>query len=186
MVVSWVFKATAVYLLCPEDRFSLSFVLFSCWFQSVIRFTRDSLIAANTKFCFDLFQKISTDDCRKNIFFCPLSLSAALGMVRLGARSGSARQIDQVRTALRVRAQSRPRSLGKPDCSLRPGVAGNCIFIYGARPAFSSIQPYFQAQGRPWLPEDACCVSPDNCSPVSVCLRACSATSVVSDSLQPH
>ncbi|XP_043300428.1 serpin B12 [Cervus canadensis] len=56
----------------------------------------DSLIAANTKFCFDLFQKISTDDCRKNIFFCPLSLSAALGMVRLGARSGSARQIDQV------------------------------------------------------------------------------------------
>ncbi|OWK01596.1 hypothetical protein Celaphus_00017853, partial [Cervus elaphus hippelaphus] len=62
----------------------------------VIRFTMDSLIAANTKFCFDLFQKISTDDCRKNIFFCPLSLSAALGMVRLGARSGSARQIDQV------------------------------------------------------------------------------------------
>ena len=86
----------------------LSFVLLSCLFQTVIRFTMDSLIAANTKFCFDLFQKISTDDCRKNIFFCPLSLSAALGMVRLGARSGSARQIDQVRTALRVRAQSRP------------------------------------------------------------------------------
>ncbi|XP_055415274.1 serpin B12 isoform X2 [Bubalus kerabau] len=96
MVVSWVFKTTAVYLLCPEECFSLSFVLFSCWFQSVIRFTMDSLIAANTKFCFDLFQKISTGDCRKNIFFCPLSLSAALGMVRLGARSGSARQIDQV------------------------------------------------------------------------------------------
>ncbi|KAM7228982.1 hypothetical protein CapIbe_020270 [Capra ibex] len=64
--------------------------------KTVIRFTMDSLIAANTKFCFDLFQKISRDDCRKNIFFCPLSLSAALGMVRLGARSGSARQIDQV------------------------------------------------------------------------------------------
>nr|XP_031548227.1 serpin B12 isoform X2 [Vicugna pacos] len=56
----------------------------------------DSLIAANTKFCFDLFQKISKDDYHKNIFFCPLSLSAALGMVRLGARSDSARQIDQV------------------------------------------------------------------------------------------
>ncbi|XDA88747.1 hypothetical protein R6Z07_018707 [Ovis aries] len=64
--------------------------------KTVIRLTMDSLIAANTKFCFDLFQKISTGDCRKNIFFCPLSLSAALGMVRLGARSGSARQIDQV------------------------------------------------------------------------------------------
>lgn len=82
-------------------------LLFSCLFQSVIRFTMDSLIAANTKFCFDLFQKISTDDCRRNIFFCPLSLSAALGMVRLGARSGSAHQIDQVRMARGVRAQSR-------------------------------------------------------------------------------
>ncbi|XP_058412568.1 serpin B12 isoform X1 [Diceros bicornis minor] len=56
----------------------------------------DSLIAANTKFCFDLFQEIIKDDCHKNIFFCPLSLSAALGMVRLGARSDSAHQIDQV------------------------------------------------------------------------------------------
>ncbi|EPY82735.1 serine or cysteine proteinase inhibitor, clade B, member 5-like protein [Camelus ferus] len=63
---------------------------------TVIRFTMDSLIAANTKFCFDLFQKISKDDYHKNIFFCPLSISAALGMVRLGARSDSARQIDQV------------------------------------------------------------------------------------------
>ncbi|XP_014583363.2 serpin B12 isoform X1 [Equus caballus] len=62
----------------------------------VISFTMDSLVAANTKFCFDLFQEIIKDDYHKNIFFCPLSLSAALGMVRLGARSDSARQIDQV------------------------------------------------------------------------------------------
>ncbi|KAM5218132.1 serpin B12 isoform 1-T2 [Hipposideros larvatus] len=56
----------------------------------------DSLIAANTKFCLDLFQEISKKDGHKNIFFCPLSLSAALGMVHLGARGDSARQIDQV------------------------------------------------------------------------------------------
>ncbi|XP_008591310.1 PREDICTED: serpin B12 [Galeopterus variegatus] len=56
----------------------------------------DSIVEANTKFCFDLFQEISKDDCHKNIFFCPLSLSAALGMVRLGARSDSAHQIDEV------------------------------------------------------------------------------------------
>uniref|UniRef100_A0A8C9AJM4 Serpin family B member 12 n=1 Tax=Prolemur simus TaxID=1328070 RepID=A0A8C9AJM4_PROSS len=56
----------------------------------------DGLVAANTKFCFDLFHKISRDDYRKNIFFCPLSLSAALGMVRLGARNDSAHQIDEV------------------------------------------------------------------------------------------
>nr|XP_048299683.1 serpin B12 isoform X3 [Myodes glareolus] len=56
----------------------------------------DSLIAANSKFCFDFFQKISKDDIHKNIFVCPLSLSAAFGMVRLGARGDSARQIDEV------------------------------------------------------------------------------------------
>ncbi|XP_036892971.1 serpin B12 isoform X2 [Sturnira hondurensis] len=56
----------------------------------------DCLIAANSKFCFDFFQEISKSDGSKNIFFCPLSLSAALGMVRLGARSDSAHQIDQV------------------------------------------------------------------------------------------
>ncbi|XP_023399949.2 serpin B12 isoform X2 [Loxodonta africana] len=56
----------------------------------------DSLVAANTKFCFDLFQEISKRDGHRNIFFCPLNLSAALGMVRLGARSDSAHQIDKV------------------------------------------------------------------------------------------
>ncbi|XP_007523992.2 serpin B12 [Erinaceus europaeus] len=61
----------------------------------VISFTMDSLVAANSKFCFDLFQEISKDHSGRNIFFCPLSLSAALGMVRLGARSRSATQIDQ-------------------------------------------------------------------------------------------
>ncbi|XP_031196529.1 serpin B12 [Mastomys coucha] len=56
----------------------------------------DSLTVANNKFCFDFFQEISKDNARKNIFVCPLSLSAAFGMVRLGARGDSAHQIDEV------------------------------------------------------------------------------------------
>ncbi|XP_007933729.1 serpin B12 [Orycteropus afer afer] len=56
----------------------------------------ESLVAANTKFCFDFFQEISKQNSHRNIFFCPLSLSAALGMVRLGARHDSAHQIDKV------------------------------------------------------------------------------------------
>ncbi|XP_055962966.1 serpin B12 [Sorex fumeus] len=56
----------------------------------------DSLVEANSKFCFDLFQEISKNHEDKNIFFCPLSVSAALSMVRLGARHGSAQQIDKV------------------------------------------------------------------------------------------
>ncbi|XP_021029289.1 serpin B12 isoform X1 [Mus caroli] len=55
----------------------------------------DSLTAANNKFCFDFFREISKDDAHKNIFVCPLSLSAAFGMVRLGARGDSAHQIDE-------------------------------------------------------------------------------------------
>ncbi|XP_006837600.1 PREDICTED: serpin B12 [Chrysochloris asiatica] len=56
----------------------------------------DSLVAANSKFCFDLFKEISKDGSLRNIFLCPLSLSAALGMVHLGARSDSACQINKV------------------------------------------------------------------------------------------
>ncbi|XP_021508082.1 serpin B12 [Meriones unguiculatus] len=56
----------------------------------------DSLIAANSKFCFDFFQEISKRDIHKNVFVCPLSLSAACAMIRLGARGDSAEQIDEV------------------------------------------------------------------------------------------
>ncbi|XP_015337804.1 serpin B12 [Marmota marmota marmota] len=56
----------------------------------------ESLIEANTKFSLDLFREITKDESQKNIFYSPLSLSAALGMVRLGARNDSARQIDEV------------------------------------------------------------------------------------------
>ncbi|XP_006892821.1 PREDICTED: serpin B12 [Elephantulus edwardii] len=56
----------------------------------------DSLVAANAKFCFDFFQEISKDNPRKNIFYCPLSLSAALGMIHLGARNNTAQQICEV------------------------------------------------------------------------------------------
>ena len=66
----------------------------------------DSLTAANNKFCFDFFREISKDDAHKNIFVCPLSLSAAFGMVRLGARGDSAHQIDEVLTRMPHRALS--------------------------------------------------------------------------------
>ncbi|KAM6167510.1 serpin B12 isoform 3-T3 [Erethizon dorsatum] len=56
----------------------------------------ESLVVGNNKFCFDFFQEIIKDDHRKNIFFCPLSLSAAFGMIRLGAKNNSAHQIDEV------------------------------------------------------------------------------------------
>ncbi|XP_049638038.1 serpin B12 [Suncus etruscus] len=83
----------------------------------------NSLVEANTKFCFDLFQEIRKNHEDKNIFFCPLSVSAALSMVRLGARRDSAQQIDQVLHFYEVS----PKESENPDPCLRckPGGEGS-------------------------------------------------------------
>ncbi|XP_067908791.1 leukocyte elastase inhibitor-like [Heterodontus francisci] len=56
----------------------------------------DSLIAANSTFAFDLFKKINEDKRNENIFLSPLSISAALAMVYLGAKSNTAAEMAKV------------------------------------------------------------------------------------------
>ncbi|XP_006037841.1 serpin B4-like [Alligator sinensis] len=56
----------------------------------------DLLSTANTKFCLDFFKALKTENTDKNIFFSPLSISAVLGMVLLGARGNTAKQIKEV------------------------------------------------------------------------------------------
>ncbi|XP_072461631.1 serpin B12 [Notamacropus eugenii] len=56
----------------------------------------DSLVTANTKFCLDFFQELSKVDEQANIFICPLSISAAFGMISLGAKGSTADQISEV------------------------------------------------------------------------------------------
>ncbi|XP_036598164.1 serpin B12 isoform X2 [Trichosurus vulpecula] len=56
----------------------------------------DSLVTANTKFCLDFFQELSKGDEPANIFICPLSISAAFGMISLGAKRSTADQINEV------------------------------------------------------------------------------------------
>uniref|UniRef100_A0A663MRK3 Serpin domain-containing protein n=1 Tax=Athene cunicularia TaxID=194338 RepID=A0A663MRK3_ATHCN len=55
-----------------------------------------SLSAANAKFCLDFFRELSKRNRNENIFFSPLSLSAAFGMVVLGARGNTLKQIEKV------------------------------------------------------------------------------------------
>ncbi|XP_061202624.1 leukocyte elastase inhibitor A-like isoform X2 [Neopsephotus bourkii] len=55
-----------------------------------------SLSAANAKFCLYFFRELSKGKRNKNIFFSPLSLSAAFGMVVLGARGNTLEQIEKV------------------------------------------------------------------------------------------
>ncbi|NXY22095.1 SPB4 protein, partial [Atrichornis clamosus] len=59
-----------------------------------------SLSAANAKFCLDFFRELSKRKRNENIFFSPLSLSAAFGMVVLGARGSTLKQIEKVEAAI--------------------------------------------------------------------------------------
>lgn len=55
-----------------------------------------SLSAANARFCLDFFRELNKRKRNENIFFSPLSLSAAFGMVVLGARGSTLEQIERV------------------------------------------------------------------------------------------
>lgn len=53
-----------------------------------------SLSAANTKFTLDLFQQLGKAE--GNVFYSPVSILVALGMLDLGAKGNTARQIEKV------------------------------------------------------------------------------------------
>uniref|UniRef100_H2NWI1 Serpin domain-containing protein n=1 Tax=Pongo abelii TaxID=9601 RepID=H2NWI1_PONAB len=55
----------------------------------------NSLSEANTKFMFDLFQQFRKSK-ENNIFYSPISIASALGMVLLGAKNNTAQQINKV------------------------------------------------------------------------------------------
>ncbi|PKU43865.1 leukocyte elastase inhibitor-like [Limosa lapponica baueri] len=63
--------------------------------MSLGRATMGSLTAANTKFCLDFFKELSKVKRNENIFFSPLSISAALSMIQLGARGSTAEEIEK-------------------------------------------------------------------------------------------
>ncbi|XP_078096675.1 leukocyte elastase inhibitor-like [Mustelus asterias] len=56
----------------------------------------DSLTSANTRFAFDLFKKITEERSNESIFLSPLSISVAVAMMYLGAKSNTATEMAQV------------------------------------------------------------------------------------------
>ncbi|XP_015278260.1 PREDICTED: serpin B3-like [Gekko japonicus] len=54
-----------------------------------------TLTEANTKFCVDLFKVLAKETPKKNVFFSPVSVSAALAMVQFGARGDTAKQMER-------------------------------------------------------------------------------------------
>jgi serpin B len=66
--------------------------------SSVPRAAADSthvkaLVAANSKFAFDLYHELATESPGKNLFFSPESISYALAMTYVGARGNTATEI---------------------------------------------------------------------------------------------
>jgi len=57
----------------------------------------DPLSAAQTRFSLDLFRKIREENTSGNVFYSPLSISAALSMLSLGAGGQTATQMSRVR-----------------------------------------------------------------------------------------
>ncbi|XP_032036984.1 serpin B4-like [Aythya fuligula] len=97
-----------------------------------------SLCAANAKFCLDFFKELSKMKRNENIFFSPLSLSAAFGMVLLGARGNTLKQIEKYEEAGGVHSQFQAllAAVGEPS----PG-----CFLTTANRLFGEITyPFFQ------------------------------------------
>lgn len=58
--------------------------------------TMDNLTRANGTFALDLYRALSAGNPAGNMFFSPLSVSAALSMVYLGARGSTAKEMSEV------------------------------------------------------------------------------------------
>ena len=56
----------------------------------------EKLVEANSAFALDMFHQLKKEHPTGNIFFSPLSVSAALGMLSLGARTNTAEQMAKV------------------------------------------------------------------------------------------
>ncbi|XP_044513842.1 serpin B4-like [Gracilinanus agilis] len=80
----------------------------------------NSLSAANIKFCFDIFKELKKNE-KGNVFYSPLSISAAMGMLLLGLGGNTASQVKKVLHYDEVAKMKRPSVKESPSTS--PGAA---------------------------------------------------------------
>ncbi|XP_032648295.1 leukocyte elastase inhibitor-like [Chelonoidis abingdonii] len=74
-----------------------------------------SISEATTKFCLDFFKVLNEDRPSGNIIYSPLSISAALGMVLLGARGNTAAQIQKALHVLEFAEHENPGTGGSSE-----------------------------------------------------------------------
>uniref|UniRef100_A0A8C3JGW4 Serpin domain-containing protein n=1 Tax=Calidris pygmaea TaxID=425635 RepID=A0A8C3JGW4_9CHAR len=97
-----------------------------------------SLTAANTKFCLDFFKELSKGKRDKNIFFSPLSISAALRMIQLGARGSTAEEIEKVLHIHEVLSTASPGT---------KSTTGKCEEAGGAHSQFQELLSALEKSG---------------------------------------
>uniref|UniRef100_A0A674ITQ5 Serpin domain-containing protein n=1 Tax=Terrapene triunguis TaxID=2587831 RepID=A0A674ITQ5_9SAUR len=113
-----------------------------------------SISEATTKFALDFFKVLNKDHPSDNIIYSPLSISAALGMVLLGARGNTATQIQKVEIGKGIHSQFHDifSAINKPTTSYE---LANANRLYGEKTFnflqqyLSCIQKLYQAELKP-------------------------------------
>uniref|UniRef100_A0A674ITY0 Serpin domain-containing protein n=1 Tax=Terrapene triunguis TaxID=2587831 RepID=A0A674ITY0_9SAUR len=93
-----------------------------------------SISEATTKFALDFFKVLNKDHPSDNIIYSPLSISAALGMVLLGARGNTATQIQKVAFFSQKQTTATLCYLKVPDdqCDIPGGIHSQFHDIFSA------------------------------------------------------
>ncbi|XP_039378487.1 serpin B4-like isoform X2 [Mauremys reevesii] len=91
-----------------------------------------SISEATTKFCLDFFKVLNEDRPSENIIHSPLSISAALGMVLLGARGNTATQMETVLNFTELRENENPGTGSSSECDIPGGIHSQFHDIFSA------------------------------------------------------
>ncbi|XP_065113052.1 leukocyte elastase inhibitor-like [Paramisgurnus dabryanus] len=106
----------------------------------------DNLTRANSVFALDLYRALSSCSADGNMFFSPLSISAALSMVHLGSRGDTAKEIEKVLSFTSVpdvhsHFESLTSAINNPSASYILRLANR---IYGEK-TFSFLPEYLDS-----------------------------------------
>ncbi|KAH1176610.1 hypothetical protein KIL84_010312, partial [Mauremys mutica] len=136
LMIPYAGKSLSMMILLPDDITGL---------EQLFIFTMSSISEATTNFCLDFFKVLNEDHPSENIIYSPLSISAALAMVLLGARGNTATQIqkvpdDQCDIPGGIHSQFHDifSAINKPTASYELAIANR---LYGEK-TFSFLQKY--------------------------------------------
>ncbi|XP_004703186.1 ovalbumin-like [Echinops telfairi] len=115
----WISLVTTILKGGPSSSLSLRSKTSALVLRQTPARAMDSISAANTQFCFDVFKEMSPDHTSENLVYSPLGLLSTLALVLFGARGQSASQIAKV---LHLDALVRTSNSSSAECGQDTGV----------------------------------------------------------------